>query len=414
MRIILAIKEEPLDIIYCIHRRGSCVTIGKRLLRERKDEIMRRIELPGYVCGAKWIWMSAVFLICVMLFGGHASAEEEIQSTGAKKDGPVWYIALGDSIPNGYYGTGESEVTSYPILIAGDLHSVSGREIWISRFTKNGLTAKKLNSTMLLEPDVQQMLSQAELITLTIGSNDLMNEFKKVSREILNNQTRFYTADEALAALQDGIEENPLLLMNIASAIGSWDYSSFEDQWVLAMDTIALCRREDAQIAVTTIYNPMKGRELPGTLNAVVESVISGMNEIIWKYAEEYGYHVVDLFDSGIEDLTQSDGLHPNQEGQDMIRMLMENELDLSLFQNPESDEEVLRMQKELEEAAQKKAREAEQKRQQQRGKRVLIGVGIGAAVCLVLAGILLLVRRNRRKKAVTGEPEAQEKSELS
>lgn len=95
-----------------------------------------------------------------------------------------------------------------------------------------------------------------------------------------------------------------------------------------------------------------------------------------------------------------------------MIRMLMENELDLSLFQNPESDEEVLRMQKELEEAAQKKAQEAEQKRQQQRGKRVLIGVGIGAAVCLVLAGIVLLVRRNRRKKGGTGETEAQKKSE--
>lgn len=95
-----------------------------------------------------------------------------------------------------------------------------------------------------------------------------------------------------------------------------------------------------------------------------------------------------------------------------MIRMLMENELDLSEFQNPESDEEVLRMQKELEEAAQKKAREAEQKRQQQRGKRVLIGVGIGAAVCLVLAGIVLLVRRNRRKKGGTGETEAQKKSE--
>lgn len=373
---------------------------------------MRRMELPGYVRRAKWIWMSAVFLICVMLMGGRVSAEEEIQSAGTEKDGPVWYIALGDSIPNGYYGAGESEVTSYPILIAGDLHKVSGRDVWISRFTKNGLTTKKLNSTMLLETDIQQMLSQAELITLTIGSNDLMNEFKKVSREILNNQTRFYTADEALAALQDGIAENPLLLMNIASAIGSWDYSAFEDQWVLAMDTIALCRREDAQIAVTTIYNPMKGRELPGTLNAVVESVISGMNEIIWKYAEEYGYQVVDLFDSGIEDLTQSDGLHPNQEGQDMIRMLMENELDLSEFRDQESDEEVLRMQKELEEAAQKKAQEAEQKRQQQRRKRVLIGVGIGAAVCLVLAGIVLLVRRNRRKKRGTGETEAQKKSE--
>lgn len=95
-----------------------------------------------------------------------------------------------------------------------------------------------------------------------------------------------------------------------------------------------------------------------------------------------------------------------------MIRMLMENELDLSEFRDQESDEEVLRMQKELEEAAQKKAQEAEQKRQQQRRKRVLIGVGIGAAVCLVLAGIVLLVRRNRRKKGVTGETEAQKKSE--
>lgn len=153
-------------------------------------------------------------------------------------------------------------------------------------------------------------------------------------------------------------------------------------------------------MAVTTIYNPMEGRELPGTLNAVLESVISGMNEIMWKHAEEYGYQVVDLFNSGIEELTQSDGLHPNQDGQDMIRMLMENELDLSVFQSKESDEEVLKMQRELEEAAQKKAQEAEQKRQQERRKRLLVGVGIGAGVCLVLVGIILLVRRHRRKKA--------------
>ena len=145
----------------------------------------------------------------------------------------------------------------------------------------------------------------------------------------------------------------------------------------------------------------MKGRELPGTLNAVIESVISGMNEIIWKYKEEYGYHVVDLFDSGVEELTQSDGLHPDQDGQDMIRMLMENELDLSAFQAKESDEEVLRMQKELEEAAQKKAQEAEQKRQQERRKRMLVGGGIAAGVCLALAGIILLVKRYRRKKLV-------------
>lgn len=360
---------------------------------------MRYMKLSGYARRVKWVLLGVFFLICVMSFGRRVSAEE-IQTSGINGDGPVWYIALGDSIPNGYYGAEETEVTCYPILIAGDLHKISSREIWMSRYTQNGLTTKKLNSTVLDEPEVQQMLSQAELITLTIGSNDLMNEFKKVSREILNNQTRFYTADEALAALQEGIAENPLLLMNVASAIGGWDYSSFEEQWVLAMETIASCRKEDAQMAVTTIYNPMEGRELPGTLNAVIERVISGMNEIMWKHAEEYGYQVVDLFNSGIEELTQSDGLHPNQDGQDMIRMLMENELDLSVFQSKESDEEVLKMQRELEEAAQKKAQEAEQKRQQERRKRLLVGVGSGAGVCLVLVGIILLVRRHRRKKA--------------
>lgn len=364
------------------------------------------MELPGYARKIILFLLSTVFLIFTMPFGGSVSAAERSQTAETKEDGPAWYIALGDSIPNGYHGAGEPEVTSYPILIAGDLHKASGRDIWISRFTKNGLTTKKLNSTVLSEPEVQQMLSQAELVTLTIGSNDLMNEFKKVSREILNNKTRFYTADEALAALQEGIEENPLLLMNVVSAIGSWDYAAFEEQWVLAIATISACCKPDTQIAATTIYNPMKGRELPGTLNAVIESVISGMNEIIWKYKEEYGYHVVDLFDSGVEELTQSDGLHPNQDGQDMIRMLMENELDLSAFQAKESDEEVLRMQKELEEAARKKAQEAEQKRQQERRKRVLVGGGIAAGVCLALAGIILLVKKYRRKKPGTSKKE--------
>lgn len=370
---------------------------------------MRYRKVPGYLRKEKAVLTGMFFLLCVILSGGYVSAAESkaIQTTEMKtepevtqtEEGPVFYTALGDSIPNGYYGAQEPEVTAYPVLIAGDLRKISGREIWMSRFTKNGLTTKKLNSKILSEPGTQELLAQADVITLTIGSNDLMNEFKKVSREILNNETRFLTADEALVALQEGIAENPLLLMSVATAIGGWDYEAFEEQWVLAMETIREYRKADAQMAVTTIYNPMEGQELPGTLNAVVESVISGMNEIMWNHAEAYDYRVVDLFDSGIEELTQSDGLHPNQAGQDMIRMLTENELELSVFQSRETDEEVLRMQKELEEAAEKKALEAEQKRQQVRRKRILMGVSVGAAVLLVFAGIFVIIRKRKRKK---------------
>lgn len=360
-------------------------------------------EVPGYLRKMK-IFLAGVCLgLCVMFFAAQASAaSEEIQITEFEGDSPIFYTALGDSIPNGYFGAQETEVTCYPVMLSGDLHKISGRPILMSRFTKNGLTTKKLNTTILPEPEVQELLGHADVITLTIGSNDLMNEFKKVSREILGNEKRFSSADEALSALQEGIAENPLLLMSVASAIGSWDYGSFEEQWVLAMENISLCRKEDSQMAVTTIYNPMESRELPGTLNAVVESVISGMNEIMWKYAEDYGYCVVDLFGSGIEELTQSDGLHPNQEGQDMIRMLMENELDLGGFRKEESDEEELRRQKELEEAAKKMAQEAEQKRQQTRRKRFMLGAGIAAVIILILAGIFAVIRKRRRSSSVS------------
>lgn len=346
-------------------------------------------------CGKK---AKAAVMCAALLFGAiylepHVCAAASAADEGA--DEFLCYVALGDSIPNGYYGEQESEIVGYPVLLAMDLKKISGRRVLLASFTKNGLTTKKLNANMLAEPSVQDQIAQADLVTLTIGANDLMNEFKTVSREILGNETRFATADEALMALQDGITENPLLLMNVASEIGGWDYASFEEQWILTMENIAAYRSDDAQMAVTTIYNPMENRELPGTLNAVVEGVILGMNEIIKNHAQGYRYQVVDLFDSGIEEHTQSDGLHPNQTGQDMIRVLVEHELDLDAFQSGEADEEAKRQ---LEEEAARKAEEAEQKRQQEQRRRMLHRVEGAGAVILILATIIVSVRRRRHK----------------
>ena len=347
-------------------------------------------------------------LVCSAVLFGSIYAEWYVCAAAPMVDGGtkefICYVALGDSIPNGYYGKEEPEITGYPVLLAGDLQKISGRRVHLGQFTKNGLTTKKLNANMLAEPSVQEQIAQAELITLTIGANDLMNEFKKVSREILGNQTRFATADEALAALQDGIAENPLLLMSVAAEISGWDYVSFEEQWVLTMENISAYRKADAQVAVTTIYNPMEHRELPGTLNAVVEGVISGMNEIIRNYAQEYQYQVVDLFDSGIEEHTQSDGLHPDQDGQDMIRELIEYELDLDAFQSEETNEEI---KKELEEAAARKAEEAEQKRQQEQRKKLMYRMeGVGVVILLLVGGIAVVKRMKRKRQVVSGTGE--------
>ncbi len=310
-----------------------------------------------------------------------ASAPE----TKEQEDKLLYYTALGDSIPNGYSADDAMQLENYPVLLAEDLQIINQVPVQLMQFTKNGLTTAKLNASFLSQTEVQEALAKSDVITLTIGANDLMNEFKKVSREILGNESVFHTADEALQALQQGISDNPLLLVDVVGAITGWDYDSFEEQWLLTMKSIHSLRKSDSQMAVTTIYNPVEKAELPGTLNAVVKSLISKMNEIIYDHAEEYHYQVVDLLDSGIAEHAQSDGLHPDQKGQELIRSLIESTLDIQIIQDAEvsaqAESEAAALAKERIASEQKAA---EQKLQQAKQKRLL-------RICLLISGGLLL-----------------------
>ena len=306
-------------------------------------------------------------------------------------DDGIWeYVALGDSISNGYSADPESEIISYPQLIANDVKEIAGEDVELARDTKNGLTTTKLNSVILQREDVQESLKKADFVTVTIGANDLMNQFKKVSREILNNNTRFLTANQAVEALQDGIKANPLLLVKVVSAISNWDYTSFEDQWKLAMENIDSMRPEGSEMVVTTIYNPTESMELPGTLNAIVEGLISKMNDIIISYADDYDYRVVELMDSGIGEKVQSDGLHPSQDGQQLICDLMEETAKSEPFEEiKEYREEQEREKQEALEAAkrQKEQEEAEKKAQEEareRKKTAMSCVSLAVAVGLM------------------------------
>ena len=173
-------------------------------------------------------------------------SDESMDAEDEADDGILEYVALGDSIPNGYCADSEEEIVSYPELIANDLQEIAGEEVELAHDTKNGLTTTKLNSVVLQREDVQEALEKADVVTVTIGANDLMNQFKKVSREILNNDTHFLTANQAVEALESGIKENPLLLVKVVSAISNWDYTSFEDQWELAMENIDSMRPEES------------------------------------------------------------------------------------------------------------------------------------------------------------------------
>lgn len=255
----------------------------------------------------------ALAAVCFLSVFGTCSYAKEATSK------PIQIVVLGDSIAKGYCGANKPELYCYGQTVAEEIAQGAGKSYLYQNYAKNGLATREFNEKVLKGQAVQDSLSGADVILITMGSNDLLNEFKKTAQEILNTDTKFKSADEALKEVTEHVKSNPLLVFRIIDALGNWDYQEFETQWTEAMDTISSCKKEGAQIVVTNIYNPVKQMELPGTMNQVVENIIGNMNRILEKRSSEYGYQIANLADSQVTEHVQKDGLHPDQAGQDLI-----------------------------------------------------------------------------------------------
>lgn len=256
----------------------------------------------------------------------------QAKEAGAGKSSVVRCAAFGDSIAKGYAGAGREDLRSYSELLMELVSEETGIPSECVKHAKNGLDSSRLNSVVFHTEEAVSDMECADILTLTIGANDLLQEFKGAAQEVLGTERRFMSAYDAMDALMEGVEGNPLLIMKVLDVLNSWDYEAFEEQWVLAMDTVARHRKESAQLVVTNIYNPVSGFELPGTMNEIVEDIILNMNEIMYKYAKKYDYYVVDLFSSDICGYLQEDGLHPSQEGQELIASLASRKIDTGRF----------------------------------------------------------------------------------
>lgn len=238
---------------------------------------------------------------------------------------------LGDSIAKGYSTDKVNPIKCYGRIVTERLSKEYGTWFDYHNFAKNGLDTTGLNEQILSRDTVKWSLNKSDVILLTMGSNDLLNEFKREAQEILNSDTKFRSASQAVGELKEGGKKNPLIVFKIIDALSNWDYGSFENQWIQAMDTITQQKKAGAQIIVTNIYNPISNVEMPGTLNKVVENIIKNMNSIIEKRSTEYGYEVVDLYNSNVAAFVQGDGLHPSQEGQELIARMI-----YKMIENPD------------------------------------------------------------------------------
>ena len=243
--------------------------------------------------------------------GAERGAEQAAESAGdgletsggaqsGSEDDPVQAFhvtVLGDSIAKGYSGDKTVEIECYGSLAAQKISGEAGIPYSYQNFAKNGLDSSGMNEKILPQREVQESIASADVIFITLGSNDLLNECKRVVQEILDTDTKFKSADDALAVLEDAVKENPFLILKIINALSNWDYLSFEEQWTAMMDTVCSLKKEDARMIVTNIYDPAADLNLPSTMNQVVEEIIGNMHSFIDDHAAEYGYAGAVLFE---------------------------------------------------------------------------------------------------------------------
>lgn len=284
----------------------------------------------------------------IMLTVGAAAA------AGTENSGS--YVALGDSIGAGYGLPGYFGDNTDP---EGAYASIIAKEKGLSL---NNLSVSGMMSSQLLDKlytaEYADAVSGAELITISIGSNDIlvpamgiiMNSFMSISYGAYGG-TGFGDITSSLEGMYNDLisDEGVETFENGCRA--------FEENWDKIISRIRELN-DDAEIAVTGFYNPYSMLDLQVGLSDIkitsfVDGYIARLNETLANSAMKDEYVSADVADVTtnvrifVLDPTQfSFDPHPDADGHRLIadRLLaaMEQERDAKPDTEPEPDDEPL------------------------------------------------------------------------
>lgn len=205
------------------------------------------------------------------------------------------YFSLGDSIATGYglpgYNPkGDTPATAYPSIVGNALGLARGRGAW------DGATSSELLS-FVTNPQNQPYLSTAKVITISIGSNDILEPIMEfLSTQLGCDQDNVLTALAAMApetraavfsALNagdgSGLKNNPILTQ--AASTFSQNFQGI----ISGLKKVA----PDAKIYVTNIYNPYEHITIPygtGTLDlgGIADGYIQTLNSAFSSSSPDY------------------------------------------------------------------------------------------------------------------------------
>lgn len=201
---------------------------------------------------------------------------------GDKKKVPNYYLALGNSITAGY-GVGSR---NFAFLYYSYLLSFNPNLRYIN-YGINGLTTGGLASLLMTNGNLKNLAIQAEVISITIGSNDLLHV--------------------AVSILQ-GTRVNISVTLSIERNLD-------------LIGTQIRHLNPRALVKVGTIYNPLPAGPYH-QYSGQAQALIARTNKIFVQWAKRYGFNVVhiDKAFQGRERLVIGpDHFHPNLLGHQII-----------------------------------------------------------------------------------------------
>lgn len=195
------------------------------------------------------------------------------------------YLALGDSITAGY---GVASPFSFPTVYADFLRRHNS-DLTLLNYGLNGLTTSGLLYQLKTNRSLRHTVSQAFLITLTIGSNDLLRLIRNPNQSYITSQLPIIQANMSKTLMKIGQEIRILNPM--------------------------------ATVKIAALYNPLPAGPYV-QYYAQVQGIIENANTMIIRWAQCYGFVVVNLDREikGKEALfIGKDYAHPNAAGYQMI-----------------------------------------------------------------------------------------------
>ena len=250
------------------------------------------------------------------------------------------YVALGDSIADGY-GLADDE-QSFPELVAAergyDLKKVTSSEGWTS--------ADLL--TQLSDEGVAAEVAAADVVTITVGGNDLMGALYEYLAAQVDGG--FVTAEKIEEMLTDGNGEldlgNPAVSLVMGALAGfpvSEQASAAITELGANLTSIVSCIKAanpDATIVITNQYNPY-GHLDDAAVVAVVSAFEQGvgtLNTALQSLATSAGVPVADVYavfdasetapcNAWVQDSKANLDFHPNALGHELIAQAVEEKL---------------------------------------------------------------------------------------